>query len=183
MTSIHATCGEVQTEGGRTLTCRRSQSHGQLIGKRKREHYDPDAELYWSEEHGVYTAEQAHARQAAEMGEAVGSMIGLREEGHPLKPAEDGQGHTFRYGGRTYQVGRPSKYTTSGVPQRWVLRLVGPVGEHPFEEGAIWRGETRKAVIASMAADAYREPCPHGYNTGSDSCPGCDAYGYYESES
>jgi hypothetical protein len=181
--SIHAKCSEVNTDTDRTLICRRSKDHGKLTSKYKREHFDPDADLYWSGEYGVYTAAQDHVRRAVAMGAAVSESVGSKGDGYPLKPAEDGEGHTFRYAGRTYWVGRPSKYTHSGVPQQWALRLIGPVGEYPFEEGATWSGRTRKAAVASMAADAYRELCPHEYHTGSDTCPGCDAYDQYESNS
>lgn len=96
-------------------------------------------------------------------------------ENKMLKRGEDGA-YTFPYSGRTYSLSRPGKYTTSGVPQRWTITLIGPFGEYPFEKGAQHYGKTRKEAVVLMAAEAYGNPCPDGYITGRDSCPGCDAY-------
>lgn len=171
--TIHATCGEVNTDTDRTLRCNRSKDHGRLLGKRTREHYDSNHDLYWSGEFGVYTAEQARDRRAAGMAEAVWQDL-TESGGERLKRAEDG--YRFRYAGRTYRLA-----CVEGGG--WFLDIVEHDGEAPFHSGAEWTGRRREDAVKAMVAAAYGHPCPHGYGTGRDSCPGCDSYGYYESDS
>ncbi|MEU5196055.1 hypothetical protein AB0G86_18695 [Streptomyces scabiei] len=55
---------------------------------------------------------------------------------------------------------------------RYVLKIIsGP------DTGREWTGHRADVAVKAMVRDLYRTKCAHGYYTGSDSCPGCDAAG------
>lgn len=55
---------------------------------------------------------------------------------------------------------------------RYILKIIsGP------DTGREWTGHRADVAVKAMCRDLYRTKCAHGYQTGSDSCPGCDAAG------
>lgn len=171
-------CRETREHEGRTLVCGKSPRHGSLTGPHRAQHYDKAAELYWSGEYGVYTAQDEHNRHAAAMGDAVASMY--EPGGERAIPGE--HGGAFRYAGRAYSL---TSFPSPPFDTPWAVGLLVPMGATPplGPDMVIWKADTRHAAIKAMATAMYGQPCPHEYGTGRDSCPGCDAYDAYESES
>ncbi|MFF7953659.1 hypothetical protein [Streptomyces griseorubiginosus] len=59
-----------------------------------------------------------------------------------------------------------------GVSGRYVVKIIsGP------DTGREWTGHRADVAVKAMGRDLYGTKCAHGYHTGSDSCPGCDAAG------
>lgn len=165
------TCGKTYEHEGRTLVCGKSPRHGILLGPHRAQHQDKATGLYWSGEHGVFTEQDEHNRKAAEMAEVVADMY---ESGE--RKLIHGEGyHRFRYCGRTYVA---TQFPSPPFDTPWAVAEALTKGPSP-----LYKGDTRRDAIRAMAADMYGKPCPHGYGTGRDSCPGCDTYDQYESES
>jgi hypothetical protein len=47
---IHAKCGAVRAEHGRTLICWKSPSHTASTDPGRRDHYDPGADEHWADD-------------------------------------------------------------------------------------------------------------------------------------
>ncbi|MGW0868223.1 hypothetical protein [Streptomyces sp. NPDC002611] len=94
----------------------------------------------------------------------------------------DGNGSTFRWAGRPYTLRHPVS-ATGRLARSWVVAPVGDTGVPPFASGLAWTGGTRRAAVMAMVRYAHGRPCPHGTNTGQDTCANCDAYDAYERDS
>lgn len=65
MTSVHAKCLAVSTEASRTLVCGRSKGHTASSIPERREHCDPSADEYWSDDKPAPNGAPSLAEQAA----------------------------------------------------------------------------------------------------------------------
>lgn len=83
-----------------------------------------------------------------------------------FKPHTDGL--AFAFSGRTLIVGHLPNDEEDDWPWKcWV---------EDFDSPFLGSGRSEEEAVTNMVLFRTGSRCPHGYVTGQDSCPGCDAY-------
>ncbi|MEE1737092.1 hypothetical protein PUR49_11375 [Streptomyces sp. BE147] len=142
----------------------------QIFSQLNHRYADHDgARIYFAFEPGTYdhdrftAMEHAGAVWADLCGEEAGLRVGQEEAGGDRTVYLPPSALLFHHNGRDVRL-------TLTPSHRYHVEIIsGP------DTGRTWNGHRADAAVKAMARTLYGSPCPDGYGTGRDSCPGCDA--------